>query len=109
MSNTQTIVQTLVVRRYVLTRLADAAPGVGEDGANVYPTIPMGELTTNIVNVTGTLKNNAATIDQILKLPPSMRTITDATGNGNWADVVSPSVVIPDGLLCVLGTMQGCS
>ena len=60
--------------------------------------------------VTGTLKSNAATIDSILTtLPPAMRTITDATGNGNWADVVSPSAVIPDGLLCVLGTMQGCS
>lgn len=110
MSNTQTIVQTLVVRRYVLTRLADNLRLVLAKMAQTFPTIPMGELTTNIVNVTGTLKNNAATIDQILKkLPPSMRTITDATGNGNWADVVSPSVVIPDGLLCVLGTMQGCS
>ena len=36
------------------------------------------------------------------------RTITDATGNGNWADVVSPSAVIPDNMLCLLGVMQGC-
>ena len=78
--------------------------------AQTFPQIPMGELTANITAVTGTLKSNAATIDSILTtLPPAMRTITDATGNGNWADVVSPSAVIPDGLLCVLGTMQGCS
>ncbi|GAB11160.1 Mce family protein [Gordonia araii NBRC 100433] len=110
MANTQAIVQTLVVRRYVLTRLADNLRLVLAKMAQTFPRIPMAELTTNIMAVTGTLKANAATIDEILKkLPPAMRTITDATGNGNWADVVSPSAVIPDGLLCVLGTMQGCS
>lgn len=110
MANTQAIVQTLVVRRYVLTRLADNMRLVLAKMAQTFPQIPMGELTANITAVTGTLKSNAATIDSILTtLPPAMRTITDATGNGNWADVVSPSAVIPDGLLCVLGTMQGCS
>ncbi len=109
MSNTQAVVQMLVVRRYVLTRMADNLRLVLAKMAQTFPTIPMGELVTNIMSVTGTLKRNAATIDQILKkLPPAMRTITDSTGNGNWADVTSPSAVIPDGLLCVLGTMQGC-
>jgi len=109
MGNTQAIVQTLVVRRHVMTRLADNLRIVLATMAQTFPRIPMGELTQNIMAVTATLKDNAATIDRILKtLPPAMRTITDATGNGNWADVVSPSAVIPDGLLCVLGTMQGC-
>lgn len=110
LSNTQAIVQMLVVRRHVLTRLADNLRLVLAKMAATFPQIPMGQLTTNIMAVTNTLTGNAARIDEILKrLPPAMRTITDATGNGNWADVVSPSAVIPDGLLCVLGTMQGCS
>lgn len=110
MSSTQAIVQTLVVRKVVLTRLADNLRLVLDRMAKTFPTIPMGELMTNLVSVTGTLTDNVGEIDKILQtLPPAMRTITDATGNGNWADVVSPSAVIPDGLLCVLGVMQGCS
>ncbi|WP_440712135.1 MCE family protein [Gordonia sp. FQ] len=109
MRNTQAIVQTLVVRKAVLTRLADNLRLVLDRMARTFPTIPMGRLVGNIVAVTGTLKANAAKVDQILTdLPPAMRTITDATGNGNWADVTSPSAVIPDGMLCVLGVMQGC-
>lgn len=109
MSSTQAIVQTLVVRKVVLTRLADNLRLVLDRMAQTFPTIPMGELMTNVAAVTGTLRENAGEIDAILhKLPPAMRTITDATGNGNWADVVSPSAVIPDGMLCVLGVMQGC-
>ncbi|MEZ5210782.1 MlaD family protein [Gordonia sp. (in: high G+C Gram-positive bacteria)] len=107
--DTQAIVQTLVVRKAVLTRLADNLRLVLGRMAQTFPSIPMGELTGNIMAVTGTLKANAAKINQILiNLPPAMRTITDSTGNGNWADVTSPSAVIPDGMLCVLGVMRGC-
>lgn len=110
MGNTQAIVSILVVRKTLLTRLADNLRLVLDRMAATFPTIQMGELVTNIVSVTGTLEANAGKIDEILTtLPPAMRTITDATGNGNWADVASPSAVLPDGLLCVLGVMQGCS
>ncbi|GEE00901.1 putative Mce family protein [Gordonia spumicola] len=109
-ADTQNIVQTLVVRKVVMTRLADNLRLVLGTMAQTFPQVPMGELTRNVVSVTDTLKRNSANIDQILvNLPPAMRTIVDSTGNGNWADVVSPSAVIPDGLLCVLGVMQGCS
>lgn len=110
MSSTQAIVQTLVVRKVVMTRLADNLRLVLSQMAQTFPTVPMGQLIENIDAVTGTLRANAANIDQTLqKMPPAMRTIVDSTGNGNWADVVSPSAVIPDGLLCVLGVMEGCS
>ncbi len=109
LSSTQAIVQTLVVRKVVLTRLADNLRLVLGTMARTFPMIPLGQLTADIASVTGTLTANAENIDQILqKLPPAMRTIVDSTGNGNWADVVSPSAVIPDGLLCVLGVMEGC-
>jgi len=110
LNNTQVIVQTLVVRKHVMTRLADNLRLVLNTMAVTFPQVPMGQLTENIVSVTDTLRANAANIDQILKtLPPAMRTIVDSTGNGNWTDVTSPSAVIPDGMLCVLGVMQGCS
>ena len=93
----------------VLTRLVDNLRIVLDQMATTFPKIPMGDLVNNIASVTTTLKSNVTTIDGILKqLPPAMRTITDATGNGNWADVVSPSAVIPDNMLCLLGVMQGC-
>ncbi|MCZ0912157.1 MlaD family protein [Gordonia amicalis] len=109
MSSTQAIVQTLVVRRVLLTRLTDNLRAVLDQMATTFPKVPMGQLVTNIESVTKTLRDNVSSIDRILtQLPPAMRTITDATGNGNWTDVVSPSAVIPDSLLCVLGVMQGC-
>ncbi|MBE7194709.1 MAG: virulence factor Mce, partial [Gordonia polyisoprenivorans] len=109
LSSAQAIVQTLVVRRVVLTRLVDNLRIVLGQMAATFPQVPMGQLTTNIESVTTTLKDNVDHINAILQqLPPAMRTVTDATGNGNWADVVSPSAVIPDNMLCVLGVMQGC-
>ncbi|GAB88334.1 MlaD family protein [Gordonia rhizosphera] len=109
MSSTQTIVTTLAVRRAVLVRLVDNLRTVLAQMAATFPQVPMSELTQNVLAVTATLKDNAANIDAILKqLPPALRTVTDATGNGNWTDVVSPSAVIPDSMLCVLGVMQGC-
>ncbi|MFW0786911.1 MlaD family protein [Gordonia sp. CPCC 206044] len=109
LSGTQAIVTTLAVRRTLLTRLVDNLRTILAQMAATFPQIPMGELTGNLVKVTGTLRANVASIDEILtKLPPAMRTVTDATGNGNWTDVLSPSAVIPDSMLCVLGVMQGC-
>ena len=68
-----------------------------------------GELITRLSAVTATLKNNAERIDQtLLKMPAAIRAITNATGNGNWADVNSPSIVMPDNLLCALNIQREC-
>jgi phospholipid/cholesterol/gamma-HCH transport system substrate-binding protein len=68
-----------------------------------------GDLLTKLSAVTAALKNNAAAIDQTLsKVPPAIRAITNATGNGNWADVNSPSVVMPDNMLCALNIQREC-
>ena len=110
LSSAQTIIETLVIRKTVLTRLTDNLRTVLSQMARTFPQVPIAELTTNLVSVTATLKSNVAKIDRILtQLPPALRTVTDATGNGNWADVASPSAVIPDNMLCVLGVMRGCS
>ncbi|EGD54778.1 MlaD family protein [Gordonia neofelifaecis] len=107
--NAQAIAQMLVVRREILSRLADNLRLILGKMAATFPQIPMGQLTTNVVSVTDTLKRNVGQIDAIMvDLPPAMRTITDATGNGNWADVNSPAAILPDSLLCVLGVMKGC-
>lgn len=109
LANTQILVQSVAVRRLILSRLVDNIRTVLHQMATTFPHIAMGSLTTNLVTVTDTLRSNVANIDTLLKqLPPAIRTVVDTTGNGNWADVVSPSAVIPDGMLCVLGVMQGC-
>ncbi len=41
-------------------------------------------------------------------MPPAIRAITNATGNGDWADVNSPSLVMPDNLLCALNIQREC-
>lgn len=108
-SSTQALVQMLSVRHLALTRLTDNLRLILRQMATTFPNVPMAQLTTQLTAVTKTLADNAGQIDEILtQLPASVRTITDATGNGNWADVVSPSAVIPDGLLCVLGVVKGC-
>ncbi len=108
-SSTQALVQMLSVRHLALTRLADNLRLILRQMATTFPNIPMAELTANLTKVTKTLADNAGQVDEILtQLPPSLRTITDSSGNGNWADVVSPAAVIPDGLLCVRGVVKRC-
>ncbi|MFZ2240157.1 MAG: MlaD family protein [Gordonia amarae] len=108
-SSTQALVQMLSVRHLVLTRLTDNLRLILRQMAATFPNVPMAELTVNLTKITKTLADNAGQVNEILtQVPPSLRTITDASGNGNWADVVSPSAVIPDGLLCVLGVVKGC-
>ena len=62
-----------------------------------------------LVAVTGTLQRNSDNIAALMtQLPPALRTVTDATGNGTWADVTTPAAVLPDNLLCAMGVMQEC-
>ena len=84
----------------LLHQLAAVYGAKGQDFASVI---------TQLGAVTATLKANVDRIDQTLtKLPPAIRAVTNATGNGNWADVNSPSLVMPDNLLCVLNIQREC-
>ncbi|RVW08633.1 MCE family protein [Prescottella agglutinans] len=111
LSNAQTVVRTLAVRRQVLTRLVENLRTVLATTATSLTEHEqeLSQLTSNLVAVTNTLQQNTADIDRILtRLPPALRSATDATGNGNWTDVTAPAAVVPDNMLCVLGVMQGC-
>ena len=49
-------------------------------------------------------------IDEVLtRMPPGLRAVADATGNGPWTDVATPTGPIPDSALCALGVMDGCN
>lgn len=109
--NTQTVMEILAVRRQALTDLVDNLTAVLDTLANTMSAkqAEFGPMVANLVAVTGTLKANAANIDQIMqKVPPALRGATDASGNGAWTDVTAPAAVIPDNLLCAIGVMQGC-
>ncbi|NLU81704.1 MCE family protein [Rhodococcus sp. HNM0569] len=110
-ANAQAIVGMLAVRRQALSELVDNLTSVTRTLAQSFTDNQevFGQMVSNLEQVTATLERNLADIDAIMtKVPPSLRKVTDATGNGNWADVTSPSAVIPDNLLCVVGVMQGC-
>ncbi len=110
-ANTRGIVATLVARRDALGQAVGHMSAVLAQLATVYrdKQQEFGDLLTKLSAVTAALKNNAAAIDQTLsKVPPAIRAITNATGNGNWADVNSPSVVMPDNMLCALNIQREC-
>lgn len=107
----RTLVQTLVVRKDTLTRLVDNLRVViaGLSETLTANRADADRLVANLVEVSGTLQRNADEIGLLMdRLPPALRTVTDATGNGSWADVVTPATVLPDNLLCAIGVMQEC-
>lgn len=66
-------------------------------------------LIINLRSMVTMLAGESARIDEALnELGPALRTVVDATGNGPWLDVNSPSAIAPDNLLCLLGALEGC-
>ncbi|MCJ0901898.1 MCE family protein [Rhodococcus sp. ARC_M6] len=110
-ANAQTIIRTLSVRKQALTQLVDNLTVIISKLSStlVDHREEFGAMTDNLVQVTATLKNNADQIDLLMaRLPSALRSVTNATGTGNWTDVNAPAAVIPDNLLCALGIMEGC-
>lgn len=110
-ANAQHIIATLVMRRQALSQIVDNLTAVLHQLSSVYTAKQQdfGSLITSLATVTSTLKDNAGQIDQVLlKMPPAIRSVVNATGNGNWADVNSPSLVMPDNLLCALNIQREC-
>lgn len=117
-ADARTLLQTLASRRHAISRLitdlrtiltaadevtaqADQGGSDGSDGLE--------RLVDNLHSVLGTLQQNGGRIDEIfLRLPPVVRAVVDASGNGSWVDVSAPAGPIPDTLLCVFGVMKGC-
>jgi len=110
-ANAQQIISTLVQRRHALGAIVENLTAVLHRLAEVYAakSADFASLIERLRTVTTTLKDNADKIDQTLqKMPPAIRAVVNATGNGNWADVNSPSLVMPDNLLCALNIQREC-
>ncbi|MBU9766661.1 MCE family protein [Mycobacterium sp. TNTM28] len=110
-ANAQYIVTSLAARRQALTNIVDNLTAIMRHLAAIYTEkqADFSSLITGLTAVTGTLKDNVDKIDQTLQnMPPAIRAVTNATGNGTWADVNSPSVVMPDNLLCFVNVQREC-
>ncbi|MFZ2526761.1 MAG: MCE family protein [Rhodococcus sp. (in: high G+C Gram-positive bacteria)] len=107
----RTLVQTMAVRKEALTGLARNLRVVVSTLSTTFVENreEADRLVADLTAVTATLQQNSDNIATLMtQLPPALRTVTDATGNGTWADVTTPAAVLPDNLLCAIGVMQEC-
>lgn len=106
------IVSALAARRQTLGQLIGRLTALLHELSTVYTAKQedFGAVVAGLARVTETLRRNAGQVDAILtRMPPAIRAVVNATGNGNWADVNSPSLVLPDNLLCALNVQRECS
>ncbi|MBB1032131.1 MCE family protein [Dietzia sp. SLG310A2-38A2] len=67
-------------------------------------------LLANMRSISQTYERNIEVMDEVLtRMPAGLRSVTDATGNGPWTDVATPTGPIPDSALCALGVIDGCN
>ena len=107
----QRIVSALVARREALTAIVENTKVVLSQLSTVYSAKrdDFATMVQSLTRVSDTLRANAATIERLLTtMPPAVRAVVNATGNGTWADVNSPSLVLPDNLLCALNVQREC-
>lgn len=110
-ANAAHIVSTLAARRDALSQIVTNLTTLLRELSATYQAkeADFSEVLTSLAAITATLKANADRIAETLTtMPPAIRAITNATGNGDWADVNSPSLVMPDNLLCVLNIQREC-
>lgn len=68
------------------------------------------QVLVNMRSISETYQRNIDVMDEVLtRMPPGLRAVTDATGNGPWTDVATPTGPIPDSALCALGVLDGCN
>ena len=68
------------------------------------------QLLINMRSISETYQRNIEVMDEVLtRMPSALRAVTDATGNGPWTDVGTPTGPIPDSALCALGVLDGCN
>lgn len=111
MGQTDAMLQKLLQRRELLSRvLSDFGALSDQLSALLSENRPQVEpLMKNLSGVTDILKRNDRYVDKALKLlAPTGRYLTNATGNGPYADVYLPYSVVPDNLLCAAGAVEGC-
>lgn len=111
-SQSQVVVTVLTQRREALSSLVTSleelaqrvAVLLGEESEDVD------RLVVNMRSISETYERNIEVMDEVLtRMPPGLRAVADATGNGPWTDVGTPTGPIPDSALCALGVMDGCN
>lgn len=111
LGNADLLTTVLAERRAVINallvdvhRLTDAAARFLGDNQPLIDAV-----TSELHGVTAVLEDNEQALTSLLEnFAPSVRYVTNATGNGNWLDLNSPATLIPDNWLCVVGLVQGC-
>lgn len=111
-SQSQVVVTVLTQRREALSRLVTS---LEELSARVGALLEseagdVDRLLANMREISETYRRNIDVMDEVLtRMPAGLRAVTDATGNGPWTDVGTPTGPIPDSALCALGVMNGCN
>ncbi|AEF39326.1 MCE family protein [Hoyosella subflava] len=101
------ILQSLADRHVMLVRLTQGLETVAGQLDELFQDRP--GLIPNLRNVMRTLADQAATLETILEQgAPAFQKVADVTGSGPWVDVNTPTTIIPDNLLCLLGAVEGC-
>lgn len=110
-SQSQTVVTVLQQRRNNLSTLVKVLQDLSHQLADLVgdESEDLMQVIANIDDVARTYERNIDAIDQTMtRMPPGLRNVADATGNGPWADVSAPSGPIPDAALCLAGVITGC-
>jgi phospholipid/cholesterol/gamma-HCH transport system substrate-binding protein len=111
MGDADLVLQTIHQRRQAIQALltdvqalAHQISGlVREDRSSLEP------LLSDLRTVSGVLADNLPSLERAADLlAPFSRYLTNATGNGHWADLYVNNVVTPDNLQCAAGTVTGC-
>lgn len=106
------VVTVLTQRREALSALIDSMEELADRVSVLLDeeSEDVDRLLGNMRQISETYQRNVDVMDEVLtRMPPGLRAVTDATGNGPWTDVATPTGPIPDSALCALGVMDGCN
>ena len=111
MGDADLVLQTVHQRRQAIHALLTDVEALGrqvaglvkEDRGSLEP------LLTDLRTVSGVLADNLPSLDKAADLlAPFSRYLTNATGNGHWADLYVNNLVNPDNVQCTTAQLQGC-
>ena len=106
------LVTVLTQRREALSALVDSLEDLAVRVRSLLEeeSDDVNQLLINMRSISETYQRNIDVMDEVLtRMPPGLRAVTDATGNGAWTDVGTPTGPIPDSALCAVGVMDGCN
>ena len=99
LGNADLVLQTIIQRRQVIHQLIVDSASLGQqltsllhdNAAQIQP------LLANLQSVTAVLARDQASIDQSVQLlAPFSRYFANATGSGNFVDIIAPALLVPD-------------